>query len=209
MCISARLGALSYIALVDKMRRHSFALFMLAASAALSCRRPDAPALDLLRPDAKSIDIRGVTHRVLPATAPSRLELNVEVPRGARLSVACGLGEAKEAVAVDFVVKLRQDGRETEVGRRRLTATKASRDRKWRPLDADLAAYAGPAVLSLETHSADADAAAVEAYWGAPVISSPHRKAPLVVVYLVDTLRADHTTPYGYERDTTPELLRF
>ena len=34
-------------------------------------------------------------------------------------------------------------------------------------------------------------------------------EAPLVVVYLVDTLRADHTTPYGYARDTTPFLNQF
>jgi arylsulfatase A-like enzyme len=30
-----------------------------------------------------------------------------------------------------------------------------------------------------------------------------------VVVYLVDTLRADHTQVYGYGRDTTPELVEF
>jgi arylsulfatase A-like enzyme len=47
------------------------------------------------------------------------------------------------------------------------------------------------------------------AYWGSPVLTRPDRKRPLVIVYLVDTLRADHTTPYGYERDTTPALARF
>ena len=33
--------------------------------------------------------------------------------------------------------------------------------------------------------------------------------SPLAIVYLVDTLRADHTTPYGYSRDTTPRLQEF
>lgn len=32
---------------------------------------------------------------------------------------------------------------------------------------------------------------------------------PQVFVFLVDTLRADHTGPYGYGRDTTPQLDRF
>ena len=48
----------------------------------------------------------------------------------------------------------------------------------------------------------------LQAFWGAPAIVADER-APLVVVYLVDTLRADHTGPYGYARDTTPELDRF
>src|SRR5438445_416294 len=32
---------------------------------------------------------------------------------------------------------------------------------------------------------------------------------PGEIVSLVDTLRADHTQPYGYGRDTTPELAKF
>ena len=44
---------------------------------------------------------------------------------------------------------------------------------------------------------------------GRPALSVPDDRAPLVIVYLVDTLRADHTTPYGYARDTTPELTTF
>jgi arylsulfatase A-like enzyme len=30
-----------------------------------------------------------------------------------------------------------------------------------------------------------------------------------VIVYLVDTLRADHTSAYGYARNTTPRLSEF
>lgn len=36
-----------------------------------------------------------------------------------------------------------------------------------------------------------------------------HLERPNVVLFLVDTLRADWTTPYGFERDTTPELARW
>jgi len=33
-------------------------------------------------------------------------------------------------------------------------------------------------------------------------------EAPNLVLVTIDTLRADHTTPYGYGRDTTPVLAR-
>ena len=47
------------------------------------------------------------------------------------------------------------------------------------------------------------------AFWGAPGDHGAGRKAPLAIVYLVDTLRADHTGVYGYARKTTPELDAF
>lgn len=34
------------------------------------------------------------------------------------------------------------------------------------------------------------------------------RKRPNILFIVVDTLRADHTTPYGYKRETTPNLQR-
>jgi len=38
----------------------------------------------------------------------------------------------------------------------------------------------------------------------APVVAPPS-----VVIISVDTLRADHLTPYGYDRETSPQLARF
>ncbi|MBM4015820.1 MAG: sulfatase [Planctomycetes bacterium] len=56
-----------------------------------------------------------------------------------------------------------------------------------------------PAVAAFEALLAFAD----------PVIVRPAtRRQPNVLVYLIDTLRADHCTPYGYARDTTPQLQR-
>ena len=42
--------------------------------------------------------------------------------------------------------------------------------------------------------------------------SEPHPTAarrPNVIIYLVDTLRADHLGVYGYDRDTSPVLDRW
>ena len=47
------------------------------------------------------------------------------------------------------------------------------------------------------------------AFWGAPALTTGNRESPVAILYLVDTLRADHTTPYGYKRPTTPELAAF
>jgi arylsulfatase A-like enzyme len=43
----------------------------------------------------------------------------------------------------------------------------------------------------------------------APRAPSAPREKPNVIVYLVDTLRADHLGLYGYERDTSPVLDRW
>lgn len=42
-----------------------------------------------------------------------------------------------------------------------------------------------------------------------PGPSPPVQRKPDVIVYLIDTLRADHLGTYGYERDTSPALDRF
>ena len=75
----------------------------------------------------------------------------------------------------------------------------------------DLAKFAGKGrQIVLETNGYEKDGNPTRAYWGAPALTTASAKeAPLAIVYLVDTLRADHTQPYGYERDTTPELLKF
>jgi arylsulfatase A-like enzyme len=196
-----------------------------------SCQGP-APAVELLRANGalkkataanrdqqwvegqsgKPIRIHDVVRRTLPASPPSRLEYELDIPPGSRLSLACGIGEDRhELPGVLFVVKLVKDGRETVLATETLEPAQRPKHRRWVPLDIDLAAHTGPAQLVLETRGLDTgnNDDPRRAFWGAPVVSSPKKKAPLAIVYLVDTLRADHTTPYGYSRDTTPELAKF
>ncbi len=61
----------------------------------------------------------------------------------------------------------------------------------------------GAVTLTLPTVRSLAEPAA------SPVRASVPPTPPNVVVYLVDTLRADHLGVYGYERPTSPELDRF
>jgi arylsulfatase A-like enzyme len=156
--------------------------------------------------------IRDVVRATLPATPPSRLVFVVDVPRGGRLALAPGIQRPhRRRPAVEFVVKVRRAGRETTVLSRLVDPANRPEDRSWVPLEADLSEHAGREVeIVLETRGYATDEDASPAFWGTPTITAaddPH--APLVVVYLVDTLRADHLPLYGYERDTAPELTRF
>jgi len=82
--------------------------------------------------------------------------------------------------------------------------------RRWQHADVDLARFAGRGVdVVLETRGYEKSDDARRALWGIPALTVDGAEAPLAIVYLVDTLRADHTQPYGYGRDTTPELLKF
>ena len=82
--------------------------------------------------------------------------------------------------------------------------------RTWQQRTVDLSRFAGDGELIFETRGYANEDDGRYAYWGAPALTvSRATQAPLVIVYLVDTLRADHTSPYGYARDTTPHLTEF
>jgi arylsulfatase A-like enzyme len=155
--------------------------------------------------------INDVVRRTLPAAPPSRARFRLDIPRGAKLELACGIPpEHHDKPGVEFVVTVRRNGREDAVWTMLLDPVNRPEHQKWVEASVDLSRYAGRGVeLILETRGFDTGGAVRPAFWGAPALTTDVREAPLVVVYLVDTLRADHTTPYGYPRDTTPELARF
>jgi arylsulfatase A-like enzyme len=153
--------------------------------------------------------LNDVVWRTLPAAPPSLFRFQVDIPKGARLAFACGVDPSHhDDPPVEFVVKVRRGGRETIVWSALIDPLGKLEHRRWVPAEADLSRHAGRAELVLETHGYEATRGPRVAYWGAPALTTA-RPAPLVVVYLVDTLRADHTTPYGYGRNTTPALQDF
>ena len=201
------------------------------AMAALSACSPPARPLDLLHAgkalrDAdvggraaawiegqtgKGIRINDVVRATLNASPPSRYHFVVDVPRGAHLSFAAGIPpERHDEPGVEFVVKLVRGGREQTLWTSLLDPLSHPLHRKWVPVEVDLSPWAGRGrELVFETRGFEKDEDARKAFWGNPAINVPDDRAPLAVIYLVDTLRADHTTPYGYARDTTPELMAF
>jgi arylsulfatase A-like enzyme len=160
----------------------------------------------------KQVRINDVVRRTLPASPPSLIRYALDIPKGARLSLAAGIAPDKQdRPGTEFVVKVRHDGREDTVWTQLLDPVSRPAHRRWVAADVDLARFAGRGrELVLETRGYEEDADDPRrAFWAEPALTVPESGAPLFILYLVDTLRADHTTPYGYARDTTPELAAF
>jgi arylsulfatase A-like enzyme len=178
------------------------------AEASVNGRGPEWVGGEVGRPRR----IRDVVHASLPATPPSRLTFVADVPQAARLVLSAGIpGRHHLKPGVEFVVNVRQRGSETTVLSRLVDPANRAADRRWVPLEADLSGYAGRGVeIVLETRGFEATGDVDRAFWGTPTITTDlDAGAPLVVLYLVDTLRADHLGLYGYRRGTDPELRRF
>src|SRR5579863_4607800 len=78
---------------------------------------------------------------------------------------------------------------------------------QWEDADVDLGSYSGRTVkLAFETSAAKQGTVAL---WANPLLTTKAPKnRPNVLIYLIDTERADHTSLYGYARDTTPFLKK-
>jgi arylsulfatase A-like enzyme len=158
------------------------------------------------RQSGKPLRMNDVVQKVLLAWPPSRLRFEVRVPKAAHLSFSYSLlPEGTAPGGVDFLVLL---GSET-VWSGHLDAASRSGQKRWYAADVDLTRFSGRSLdLVFETRLPTPSPNPPRAYWGNPALTS-RAAAPLVIVYLVDTLRADHTGPYGYARDTTPRLNAF
>ena len=159
---------------------------------------------------AQGLRIGDVLRRGFPAGPPGRLRFGVDIPHGARLRTAVAIDPRfHDRPGVEFVVKVRRDGREDVAWTLVLDPIARPEHRAWLEVDADLARFAGQdRELVLEARGYESAGDPAHAFWGTPAVTVA-RQAPLAVVYLVDTLRADHTGIYGYARPTTPELDAF
>lgn len=199
---------------------------------ALGCRGPAGAPVDLLREEAalqdasvpehdkawiahqagRRVRLADVVRETFPATPPSTLRFRVQLPRDARLSFASGLApESQDGPAVEFAVSVGAPGAKAErVWSQTLDPARESAHKRWVPASVDLGRWSGQEVdVVLETRAEGAPRPRRRVYWASPAIAAPAAKAPLVVLFLTDTLRADHTTVYGYARPTTPHLAAF
>ena len=83
-------------------------------------------------------------------------------------------------------------------------------DRSWHAHDISLDSYAGERVrLTFSTENienCDSGGTGAFAVWAHPIIHCPAPPLTNILVILVDTLRADHLSCYGYPNRTTPHL---
>ena len=86
---------------------------------------------------------------------------------------------------------------------------------RWLRLSADLSEWAGEEItLELSADLAGLPAAHRDSNlvaWGPVTVAAPAppERQPNILFILVDTLRHDRLTPYGYGRDTSPEIARW
>jgi arylsulfatase A-like enzyme len=136
---------------------------------------------------------------VLYAQAPSTVTYEVRIPRNGRLHFGLGIADKQKPVTFRVLA----GASSTELFRRTVADAEV-----WEDAEADLSSFAGQNLkLVFETRS---DQFGAVGLWANPLLTTATPKArPNVLLYLVCTLRPDHTSLYGYARDTTPFLKKF
>jgi choline-sulfatase len=138
------------------------------------------------------VKYQGVSYQSLLAPAGSRLELELEAERGDQLSFAIFNPEAQP---VKFLVKTGSPGNEKLLFRSTIRG-------KISKVEKVLLRRAGKknVHLILETQGHGLGA------WINPCQLQSHPRPRTVVILMLDTMRADHVSAYGYGRSTTPAL---
>lgn len=165
--------------------------------------------LDASRVDGRSPWIRSVTalrdtREALVLGGRSELRCELDIPHG-RPRLTAGLtalfGASDERIAIRVAVH-------GAGGRVERSLELPAGVRRWTPLELALDDLAGqPATLELSIRG-DPQSAALVAL-GAPILASADPRELLdVVVISLDTLRADRSSAYGYDAETTPTLAR-
>ncbi len=206
----------SHLDLNDAVRAHRFASGEGLVAATVAGR----PGLAFRRPPSLARLEMGLESRPAVITSVEPWAWRGRLPQGARLHLgvqALPLGW-RVASALEVVVEVAAgEGREVvEVARREKSESPA-----WLDLDVDLARFGGEDVaLTVRPTLAGLlaeDRATPLLAWNPARLSSsvaiaearPDDRRPNVLFILIDTLRADHLTPYGYRRETSPEIARW
>ena len=132
---------------------------------------------------------------VLFARAPSSTTYETLIPKGGRLHF--GVGVATKPVTFRILV-----GSNNE----ELYSATVGDAEQWIDADVDLSKFGGStAKIVLRTEAAGGGIG----FWANPLITTEGpKKHPNILLYVVCTLRPDHTSVYGYPRDTTPFLKK-
>ncbi len=132
--------------------------------------------------------------------SPSVMTFSVAVASGSHLHV--GLGSISKESAMTFRISIA--GATGDLYSKIVTDPD-----QWADADIDLSRWAGKSVsLRLKAESNRDGAIAL---WSSPILTARSQAPsvrPNVLIYTIDTLRADHASVYGYSRNTTPFLKK-
>jgi arylsulfatase A-like enzyme len=154
--------------------------------------------------EARRVELQGRSMEALLARPESVLRRSLTVPPAARLRFHAAPWLPELGSVTIRVVALVS-------GSRRLLAEHVLRDRieatprYWSDFEVDLAPLEGQAIdLLFEVGSAPTSSMVA---WGNPRVVGPAaQNQPNVILISLDTVRADHLSLYGYNRETTPHL---
>jgi len=163
----------------------------------------------------RRIVLGDVRRPALCARAPYVIRQTLFLPHGARLRLAFGLAPGswnKSGGAVRFTVKATVDGNAATLLSSELLRWDGPETVNWRPAELELPAgeveiELATGVLGARRVNGAARSAAAYALWVDPVVVVPSPSPqPNIVLVVVDALRADHLSCYGYGRATSPRL---
>ncbi len=156
---------------------------------------------------SEEIEVRGVGldgqyRSTVGGPLPHRIASAFRVPKDGRLWFGLnrsGAGEGPASVSVRAVV----DGEEHLLIEKELEPDPAA----WEDYTLDLSPFSGREIY-LELAAWGAGEGAL-VHWSNLFVGPPRDERPDVFVFLLDTLRPDHLSCYGYERETTPHIDAF
>ena len=130
--------------------------------------------------------------------SPSAIAFPVSAPQNGHLHF--GIGITSRSDPVRFWVSVEGSAGE-------LYVKTLSDPEVWDDADVDLTRYGGRTIKLVLHTASDRDGAV--GLWANPLLTSAGpRSRPNVLIYTIDTLRADHASLYAYSRDTTPFLKK-
>ncbi len=140
-------------------------------------------------------EIRSAIYAHCPSTVSFE---NVLVPADGRFQSGIGFVSGTEA-GVELIVD--HGGEQTAVLSERISTAGS-----WSDVSASLSRWSGETVtLMLKVTGTEPETVAI---WGNPTVYEPVADPPIVVLYLIDTVAAEHVNLNGYERATMPRLSR-
>ncbi|MGH9695401.1 MAG: sulfatase-like hydrolase/transferase, partial [Bryobacteraceae bacterium] len=146
----------------------------------------------------ESLGKRDEYRNVVYVHSPSTITFPVSVPANGH--VHFGMGVTAKNSPVTFRVAV--EGSPGD-----LYSKTISDPDEWEDADVDLSRYSGRNVnLAFRTNARREGTVGL---WANPLLTNPApKRRPNVLIYTIDTLRADHASVYGYGRDTTPFLKK-
>ncbi len=145
---------------------------------------------------------------VVPVQCPSELRFEVTIPANARLHVGYGILQpfALSSTKAKIEVVIDDGSNDTIIAEREFQPrNESARWFQYHDIHKDLSAFAHQTVnLKLRMAPVEGDEPLVMC-WSEPIITTKRiSDKPNVLLFMVDTLRADRLGVYGYEKDLSP-----